>query len=159
MEMLTILIRIVCLLSWTTVFFMPKLALKRFLPVTILSALFTVTIVLIGNVYNFWGEKGNLRKKMWNHLLLVLGPFSIGNIWIFHLTYRKFGLYCITNLLNNLIYSFGLITLVEKANYVQYVKFTKIHHLIVTMIESFILYGYQRVFDNSDTKKSRLRGK
>lgn len=38
-------------------------------------------------IYNFRVEKGISRKRMWNHLSLVLGPFAVGNFWIFHLPY------------------------------------------------------------------------
>jgi hypothetical protein len=84
---------------------------------------------------------------MWNHLALVLGPFAVGNLWIFHLSYGRFGLYLLINLLNNLQYAFGIIPLLERANYLKYVKFTGLHHLILTMFESLLLYGYQTVLD------------
>lgn len=145
--MLTPFIRIICLLSWTTVFFMPKNIVKRYFPVTIFSGILTVSVVLIGTIFNFWGTKGSLKNRLINHIMLVLGPFAVGNMWIFRLTYGKFGLYLFTNLLNNLLYGFGLIPLVEKANYVSYVKFKKTHHIVVTMIESLILYGYQKIAD------------
>lgn len=52
---------------------------------------------MLGTHYNFWEETGNSRKKMWNHLALVLG---CRNLWIFHLSYGRFGLYLLINLLN-----------------------------------------------------------
>ncbi|MFS0638214.1 hypothetical protein AB1K84_20105 [Mesobacillus foraminis] len=149
--MLNILIRAVCILSWSTVYLLPKKSLKRYLPVTVLAGLFTVTNVLIGTHYNFWEERGISRKRMWNHLALVLGPFAVGNLWIFHFSYGRFGFYLLINLINNLQYVFGLKRLIEKANYVNYIKFTGLHHLILTMFESLLLYGYQKFLDNSSS--------
>jgi hypothetical protein len=145
--MLNLLIRVGCVLSWTTVCLLPKKSLKRYLPVTVLAGLFTVTNVLIGTHYRFWEETGISRKRMWNHLALVLGPFAVGNLWIFHLSYGRFGMYLLINLLNNLQYAFGIIPLLERANYLKYVKFTGLHHLILTMFESLLLYGYQTFLD------------
>ncbi|MDQ0233326.1 hypothetical protein [Metabacillus malikii] len=145
--MLNILIRMVCILSWSTVYLLPKKSLKRFFPVTVVAGLFTVLNVLIGTHYHFWDETGISKKRMWNHLALVLGPFAVGNIWIFHFSYGRFGLYILINLLNNLLYALGIIPLLEKANYLRYVKFTGFHHIILTMFESLLLYGYQKLFD------------
>lgn len=146
--MLNIIIRVVCILSWSSVYLLPKKSLKRYLPVTVLAGLFTVINVLIGTHYNFWEERGISRKRMWNHLALVLGPFAVGNLWIFHYFYGKFNFYLLINLINNLQYVLVLKPLLEKANYVKYVKFTGLHHLVVTMFESLLLYGYQKSFDN-----------
>lgn len=150
--MLTIFIRLICVLSWTTVVFVPKREVRRFIPVTMLSGLFTVTLVLIGSQYNFWGSIGKSKKALWNHLLLVLGPFAIANLWIFHLTYGKFAQYMITNLLNNLLYSFSIIPLIEKANYLSYVKFTRLHHFLVTTVEALLLYAFQMVYEKPFSK-------
>lgn len=38
-------------------------------------------------------------------------------------------------------------TFLEKANYLKYVKFTGVHHLILTMFESLLLYGNQTFID------------
>ncbi|TCN20464.1 hypothetical protein [Mesobacillus foraminis] len=151
--MLVTLIRILFVLSWTTVLFMPNKSIKRFFPVTIGSALLTVTTVLIGTHYHFWEEKGTSKNRMWNHLILVLGPFAVGNMWIFHLTYGNFVLYFLANLINNFSYAFGGMPLLAKAKYLKYVKFTRIHHIMITMFESFILYGYQMLYDKPYSKQ------
>jgi hypothetical protein len=146
--MITYLIRIGSILSWLTVLLMPKKSFKRFIPVTILSALITGTVIAIGSNYGFWNVKGaGSKRKMWNLLFLVLGYFSLGCIWIFHLAFGKFRLYLLANLINNLVYAFGVVPILEKLNYIQYVKFTRIHHVVVTMIYSLILYKYQLFFD------------
>lgn len=47
--------------------------MKLFMPVTILSVLFTVTVTFIGLHYDFWEVKGGQRKKLWNksHVFLL----------------------------------------------------------------------------------------
>ncbi|MFB6467860.1 hypothetical protein ACE38V_13805 [Cytobacillus sp. Hz8] len=140
-------VRILCILSWVSIAWIPRNEVKRYLPVTILSGLFTVTVVLIGSHYHFWGDKGKAKSKMWNHLSLVLGPFAVTNLWIFHKTYGNLGKYIFVNLLNNLFYGFKVIPIFDKIRFLKYVKFTRIHHIIHTMFESIFLYWYQVFFD------------
>ncbi|PLS04046.1 hypothetical protein CVD27_12875 [Neobacillus cucumis] len=145
---MTYLIRIGSLLSWLTVFLIPKKSIKRFIPVTILSALITVTVTFIGSNYAFWDVKsGGTKRKMWNLLSLVLGYFPLGCLWIFHLTFGKFPLFLLVVFFKNLFFGFGVIPVLEKLNFIQYVKFTRIHHVVVTIIYSLILYKYQLFFD------------
>ncbi|MFH5779086.1 hypothetical protein [Heyndrickxia oleronia] len=147
--MITALIRMGSLLAWSTAFFIPKKSLKKYLPVTIFSTLITVTVSFIGHHYNFWGLRGSSRKRMWN-LLSIIAYFSIGCLWIFHLTFGKLKLYLLINLLNNFVYAYLVIPLFEKLNFITYVKFKKIHHVIVAMIYSLLIYGYQLIYKNPD---------
>jgi hypothetical protein len=144
--MVTFLIRIGSILAWLTVYFMPKKSVKKYIPVTIFTTLITVTVTFIGNQYDFWGVKGSSKKRMWN-LLSILSYFSLGCLWIFHLTFGKFMLYIFVNLLNNLVYTIGIIPLLEKLNFIKYVKFTRIHHFLVTMFYTLLIYGYQLCYE------------
>ncbi len=144
--MVTYLLRIGSILAWATVYFMPKKSVKRYIPVTIFSTLITVTISFIGHHYDFWAVKGSSKKRMWN-LLSILVYFSIGCLWIFHLTFGKFKLYLLINLLNNLVYAVGIIPILEKLNFIKYVKFTRIHHVIVAMLYAIVIYGYQLCYE------------
>jgi hypothetical protein len=157
--MFTSLIRIGSILAWATVYFLPKRSVKRYIPVTILASLITVTVSFIGHNYDFWEVSGGSKKRMWNLLSIVLGYFSLGCLWIFHLTFGKFWLYLLINLINNFAYAFGIIPILEKLNFIKYVKFTRIHHIIVTMTYSLILYGYQMFFDKPDSTYLRLFSK
>ncbi|SET70755.1 hypothetical protein SAMN05421676_10712 [Salinibacillus kushneri] len=146
----TYLIRIGAVLLWGSLVFIPRKSIKRFMPVTILSSLITMTGTFIGLNYNLWEIKGNARRKLWNALTLVLGLFPLGNIWIYHLTYGNFRRYVLANLLNNIIYGLPIITFLEKMNFIKYTKFSRFHHIVVAMIYSTILYGYQNLYDHSE---------
>lgn len=157
--MFTSLIRIGSILAWATVYFIPKKSIKRYIPVTILATLITVTVSFIGVHYDFWKVKGGSKKKLWNILSIVLGYFSLGCLWIFHLTFGKFWLYLLVNLTNNLVYAFGIIPILEKINFIKYTKFTRIHHIIVTMTYSLILYWYQLNYDKPSSTYLKLFSK
>jgi hypothetical protein len=90
---------------------------------------------------------------------MTLGYFPIATLWIFHLTFGKLGLYLITNLINNLVFCFGIIPILEKINFIKWVKFTRIHHFIVAMVYSLILYGYELFFDKTNSTNLRFFNK
>jgi len=144
--MVTFVIRMGAILGWLTVLILPKKSVKRFIPVTILATMITVTVTYIGHNYEFWTAKGSSKRKMWN-LLSILSYFSLGCLWIFHFTFGKFKLYLLINLLNNLIYAIAIIPILEKLNFVKYEKFTRVHHLIVAMFYSITIYRYQLFYE------------
>jgi hypothetical protein len=157
--MIVSLIRIGFILSWLTVYFIPKKTVKRYLPASAMASLLVMTLVFIGTHYNSWEVKGSTKTRIYNILSVILGPFSVGTLWIFHLTFGKFRLYVLTNLLQNLIYAFPIITFFEKVNFIKYVKFTRIHHLIASMTFSLIIYGYQSFLEKPSLTYLRLYNK
>lgn len=128
------------------------------MPVTILSALITVSVAFVGSYYDFWEVNGRPRKKLWNILSLVLGLFPLGCLWIFHLTFGKFWLYLAANLANNLFYAYPMVAFLKKIDFIKYAKFTRLHHVIVTMVYSILLYGYQKIYSPPEQKGLRLFG-
>ncbi|WP_462410313.1 hypothetical protein [Neobacillus sp. Marseille-QA0830] len=154
--MLAPLLRIGFILSWLTVYFIPKRTVKRYLPASTLAALLVMTTVFVGSHYKAWEVKGSTKTRIYNILSVILGPFAVGTIWILHLTYRKFWLYALTNLLQNFIYAFPILNFLEKVGFIRYVKFTRIHHLIAAMSYAFIIYGFQWYLEKPFSPYSRL---
>lgn len=154
--MLTPFIRFFALLSWGSIYFMPKESIKRYMPVSILSALITVSVTFAGCHYNFWKVIGGKKTRMWNLLTIVLALFPLGNLWIFHFTYRKFWMYILANLLNNVVYSYWIIPFLKKVKFIEYKKFSRWIHFIVAMAYSLILYSYQRVYDKPEPNPNQL---
>lgn len=152
--MQTMLIRIISILSWTTTYFMPHRSIKKYIPVTIFSTFITMTVTFIGHHYGFWKVRGNSKKRMWNLVSLILGPFSIATLWTFHLTFGKFRNYLLFNIINNLLYIFGVIPFLAKVNFLKYAKFSKPHHFFIAIMYSLILYKYQMIYDKPDSNKS-----
>lgn len=158
-SMLTPFIRLFAILSWVSIFFMPSNAIKRYMPVTILSALITVTVTFVGVNYNFWYVKGGIKTRTWNLLTIVLVLFPLGNLWIFYLTYRNFWLYLLANIMNNLVYAYKFIPFLEKIKFLKYKKFNQFIHIIVAMFYSLLLYGYQKIYEKQEHKLFMLNAK
>ncbi|MBL5768296.1 hypothetical protein B5V88_16930 [Heyndrickxia sporothermodurans] len=157
--MIVPLVRVGFILSWLTVFFIPKKTVKRYLPTSTMSALLVLTLVFIGTPFNFWKVKGGPETRIKNILSVILGPFAVGTLWTFHLTFLKFWLFMLTNLVQNLIYAFPILTFFEKINFIKYVKFTRIHHLIASMSFALILYGFQSYLEKPVPTVLRLSDK
>lgn len=153
------LVRIGFLLTWLSVFLIPKRTVKRYLPAATMSALLVMTTVFIGTHFNAWKVKGNAKTRIYNILSVILGPFSVGTIWILHLTFRKFWLYLLTNLIQNIVYAYPILNFLGKIKFIKYVKFTRIHHIIASMSFSLIIYGFQSFLEKPLSSKSRLINK
>lgn len=141
-------VRIGFILSWLTVCFIPKRTVKRFLPASTMSALLVMTTVFIGTHFNSWEVKGSTKTRIYNILSIILSPFSVGTLWILHLTFGKFRLYLLINFLQNLLYAFPILAFLDKINFIKYVKFTRFHHMIAAMSFAIIIYGFQSFLEN-----------
>ena len=78
------------LISWTTVIFLPKKIFFKYLPVTLFSSIIILIEYLLGGPCNWWKAKGGIKAVANNGLTFTFGPYFVGNLWIFHLTYGKF---------------------------------------------------------------------
>ncbi|MFB4474371.1 hypothetical protein ACDI16_15815 [Oceanobacillus caeni] len=86
--MIVRLVRIGFILSWITLFFIPKKSVKRYLPAPTLSALLVMTTVFIGTHFKSWKVKGGKKTRIYNILSVILGPFSVGDFMDFPFNLR-----------------------------------------------------------------------
>ncbi|YCI35832.1 hypothetical protein M1D49_14960 [Bacillus sp. PK3-056] len=92
------------LISWGSLFFLPKSAIKKFLPVTFFSASILLIETLLSLIFKWWEVKGGLKSLVADALGFIFGPFAAINIWIFHLTQKRFLVYTLVNLIMDLIF-------------------------------------------------------
>ena len=140
------------LISWTTVIFLPKKIFFKYLPVTLFSSIIILIEYLWGGPRNWWKAKGGIKAVANNGLTFTFGPYFVGNLWIFHLTYGKFWLYTIVNLLADFLLAYPLNTFFEKINLYKLKKIGPIHLFILSLVYSFANYGFQLVLDKNQMK-------
>ncbi|WP_246483914.1 hypothetical protein [Heyndrickxia vini] len=133
--------------SWISAIFLPKKSFIKFLPVTFFSACILLVENLLGTSRKWWKVKGGAKASANNALTFIFGPFFVGNIWIFHLTYRKFWLYTLINLLMDMTLAFPLNCLFDKCGLYKLKKFKPIHLFLTAFSYSFLNYGFQRLMD------------
>lgn len=115
------------------------------MPVTILTALLTSIIFVMGYVYDWW--------TLHNDILLPFGyiinvPFNYGGyiiatFWIFYFTSHNFWIYILTQLVVNAFWAFiGLRWIVDKLLGIATFQIKGWQFLLTEIVVIFILYGY-----------------
>lgn len=144
------------LISWGTVFFLPKKSFFKYLPVTLFSSIIILTEYLLGAPRNWWKAKGGIKTVANNGLTFTFGPYFIGNIWIFHLTYGKFWLYTLLNLIFDYILAYPLNAFFEKINLYKLKKIKPIHLFLLSLGYSFVNYGFQLILDKNQPTEQQI---
>ncbi|WP_420541204.1 hypothetical protein [Priestia filamentosa] len=149
-NLISLLIRIgLVLFSWGTLIFLPKKSFAKYLPVTFFSTSILLVEALLGRSYKWWKIKGGEKAATNNALAFVFGPYFIGNIWIFHLTYGKFWLYSLTNLFADSLLAFPLNSLFKRFNLYKLKKFKPIHLFLTAFPYSLFNYAFQLYIDKT----------
>ncbi|MBA2876639.1 hypothetical protein HNR31_003457 [Anoxybacillus caldiproteolyticus] len=141
------------ILSWSTVFFLPKNSLKRFLPVSFFTSLLVVLMSMLSIPYKWWTVQGSMKRKITNDLSFIFGPFFVGTIWIFHFTYGKFCLYLITNAMMDYTFAYPLTALFQRLKVYKLVNFKPIHVFLSFLSYAVIIYGYQSFLQKSQSNR------
>ncbi|MEI5907939.1 hypothetical protein WAK64_12825 [Bacillus spongiae] len=147
------------ILPWLTLFFLNQRSIKRFMPVAIFASLLVTMVFEMGYVFNWWVVDEVIVP--WGHITsfpLTYGVFIPGTIWIFRFTFDKsFFVYILTNAITDAAYAFiGLKILISFGIY----ELKGMGHFgifIIMMILALIIYVYQKWQDkimNGTNKES-----
>lgn len=135
------------LLSWISILLLPGRSFKKFVPVTLFSALLLFTETLLADRLGWWRVKGG-RKYLWiDALIFIFGPFFAANMWIFHLSNKKSLIYTLVNLIADLFFAFPLNRFFQKAGFYRLKKFNSSKLFAVAYGLSFINYGFQKIWE------------
>lgn len=152
--MVTLFIRCgMILLSWSTIFFLPKKSFLKFLPVTIFSTVVLLVEDMIGRTYRLWKVKGGKKSATNNALTFIFGPFFVANLWTFHFTYGRFWIYTLFNLLFDLLFAYPLNYFLDKLGLYKLKEVKPIFLFYTAFGYSIINYFFQMLFDKNFTFK------
>ncbi|MBQ6448220.1 hypothetical protein KGR20_18505 [Cytobacillus oceanisediminis] len=132
------------LISWGSLLFLPKSIIKKFIPVTFFSASILLVETLLSLIFKWWKVKGGLNSLVADALGFIFGPFVVINIWIFHLTHKRFLVYTLVNLIMDLIFAYPLNAFFQKVGFYKLKKFTSIHLFLTSYGLSFLNYWFQK---------------
>ncbi len=131
---------------WLTLFFMKKDAIKRYMPVTVFTALMATITSEMAYTFSWWKYTDAIVP--WGYMTnpsFVYGLFSVLTIWIFYFTYRKFWLYLTVNILVNAFQWFFLIRWTFVAwGIVEQGDLTPFQTFLLSTVQSVVIYGYQK---------------
>lgn len=130
---------------WLTLFFLKKEDIKRYMPV----AIFATFLMMMYNVYAFNEKHWVINVAIFPSLRPlfasgILGGFPVITLWIFHFTYGRFWLYLTANIILDFMFAvfpihylfqdvLGIYTLIKITSWGRFVLF---------VILSVIIYGY-----------------
>jgi hypothetical protein len=146
------------ILSWSTIFFLPKKSLKNFLPVSFFASLLVLLMSMLSIPYKWWTVHGDIKQKITSDLSFIFGPFFVGTIWIFHFTYGKFWLYFMTNAIVDYAFAYPLTILFQRLKVYKLVNFKPIHVFLSFLSYAVIIYGYQSFLQKSQNNRFMTEG-
>jgi hypothetical protein len=129
---------------------MKKEGIKRYISVTIFTALLVTIIYEIAYTYNWW--KILVTISPWGYITNVIysyGSFFIGTLWIFYLTYDKFWLYLVTNIVIDGIDAFFIRSFMESRQIIHYINISKINLFFLMVGLSLVAYVFQKWYENN----------
>lgn len=136
-------------ISWLTSLFLGKKNFRRYTPVSIFASLL-VTLVYISAYHLGWWK---LKKPVipWLKSIdisFIYGPFLVGTMWVFRLSYRfGFRIYMLANLLLDGFFVGVFLPFLEKWGIV---KLNKVKHIGIyglMLAVAVIIYPFQKWLD------------
>lgn len=138
-----ILLLVMIILPWLSLFFLKKDDIKRFMSVALFSAITSILISEINETLKMFVVKETLYPLQTPTYLLGLNP--VVTIWIFKFTDRKFWRFLGVEVVFNLGFAYIFLNyFLQSRGIIQIIKGGPIIPFAMTMIHGVILYVYQR---------------
>ncbi|MFB6469067.1 hypothetical protein ACE38V_20145 [Cytobacillus sp. Hz8] len=123
---------------------MKREGIKRYIPVTIFTALLVTIIYELAYTYKWWELKVTIVP--WGYITNVsyaYGSFLIGTMWIFYFTFKKFWLFLVANIIADGIDAFLIREFMELRGIIHYINLSNWNLFIVMVALSLIAFGFQ----------------
>lgn len=130
-------------MPWLSVTKLGKLSFLRYLPTIIFSDLVIALISELSRELKWWKVKDPIFPKLATDVSFVFGPFTILNFWIFKLTYKKFWLYLLTNIIADYLFAYPLTTIAEKLGIYKMVRMSRKNLFLLSVLVAIFNYLYQ----------------
>lgn len=131
------------LIPWLSAIFIPKSVIKRYMPVALFACVLVFIWNELGYTYDWWRFSYRIFPQIITDVSFVFGTFLIGTIWIFYLTFRRFWLYLILNMVMDAILAFPVRWGVEYVGLVKLVNYTSWNTFFTSVGLALIIYLYQ----------------
>lgn len=145
---------LVLILPWLTIPLLGNRAFKRFAPAAAFICAFTKAIDIYGEKKKWWKfYRGIPPFNSMN--FFNLGPYFVTSLWILKMTYGKFPIYILTNIILHIGFIFlGGVKLVRFFKIFTLVKLTKVQYFAIDVSRALLLYGFQMFYDFSNKNKA-----
>jgi hypothetical protein len=140
-------ILLMAILPWFTLPLLGAKTFKRFLPGALFMSLYVTLEGMFAEKKKWWWYLFKGKPNVLGEMPLIFGPFFIGSFWILKYTFGKFKYYVLVNLLVDSIFTYFTVDWFKKIGYVTLVRFSKIQLSLIFLVKSFVMYGFQVVFE------------
>ncbi|WP_462413594.1 hypothetical protein [Neobacillus sp. Marseille-QA0830] len=130
-------------MPWLSVFKFGKSSFIRFLPTIIFSNFIIAIISELSRALNWWKVKSPIFPKLATDVSFVFGPFTIMNLWIFKLTFKKFWLYLFSNIIADYLFAYPATTIAEKMGIYKMKRMSRKQLFLLSVAVAIINYLYQ----------------
>ncbi|MCM3117995.1 hypothetical protein M3610_22390 [Neobacillus sp. MER 74] len=142
------------ILPWLTVPLLGRKSFKKYLPAAVFMSTFTKALDLFGEKKKWWRfYKGIPPLDSMN--FFNFGPYLVTSLWVLKITFGKFLLYFISNIILHICFIyFGGLKIVKRYKIFELKKLTKFQYLIIDLLRALILYSFHSLINIShNTKK------
>jgi len=142
------------ILPWLTVPLLGRKSFKKYLPAAVFMSTFTKALDLFGEKKKWWRfYKGIPPLDSMN--FFNFGPYLVTSLWVLKITFGKFLLYFISNIILHICFIyFGGLKIVKRYKIFELKKLTKFQYLIIDLLRALILYSFYSLINIShNTKK------
>jgi hypothetical protein len=146
------------IISWLSAFILGQKKIRRFMPVAIFASQIVMIIYVIAYHKRWWKlEKPTIPWLKSIELAYILGPFLIGTVWVFNLTYRfGFRLYMIFNIVLDGFFSYLILPFLEKIGAVTLIKISRTGIYALMLAIATVIYPFQKWQDGKSKKRHRM---
>lgn len=138
----------IVLIAWSTLPFLGKSNIKRYLPASILISLIEGLNVQIARKRKWWIIPRTPRSFFFREFPYNIGPHLVGSMWILKWTYGNFIRYILLNALVDGFFAFPFAGFLEKTKMFKLVRINHFQFFLYIFYKAFLLYGIQSFFEN-----------
>ncbi len=128
---------------WFLLLFFDKERVKRFFPVGVFAAIILTIVFQIAERFNWWVIKENIFF-LTNITPFVYGAFLVGTILIFYISYSRFTIYLILNIVFDLFQAFVMHPVFIWAGIYEERNINSIGLFFLMLSIAVIIYLYQK---------------
>ncbi|WP_210608528.1 hypothetical protein [Priestia flexa] len=130
-------------LSWLTVPFLGAKYIEKYKYAVGFISVFIFIESFVAKKFKWWSFPRPPLRYLTGEMALVLGPFIPGSLWIMKLTYGRFGLYMLLNLIADWLFIYPFQAMTKKLKMFRFGTVEKPQLLGIFLFKAVLMYGFQ----------------
>lgn len=132
------------IIPWSTLPLLGRKTFIRYLPASLFITILSKVIDKIAQKRTWWWFYHRISPLKAEDPL-TYGPYFATSFWILKMTYGKFGLYLITNILLHLSYIFFGLNFLKRWGIFSLVRMQRFQYFIYHLSRALVLYAFQYI--------------